>query len=92
VGGDHPDGVPPALGVPAGQPVGAHAGLQRWQPGHQRDEDDDAVAGEKPGDSARVGQPIAETVHRRGVMPPQPDRGEAAGRDHGQHGVGMRAG
>ena len=77
--------------VPAGEPVGADAALERRDACHQRDEDDDAVAGEQAGDPAGVGQPVAEAVDRRGVVPPQRDRRDRAGEDDGEDGVRVRA-
>ena len=73
---DEADRVAAAHRVPAGQPVGADAALQRREPGHQRDQHDDAVAGEQAGDPAGVGQPVAEPVDRRRVMPPERERRE----------------
>ncbi len=86
---DEADRVAAAHGVPARQPVGADAALQRRDAGHQRDEHDDRVAGQQAGDPPGVGQPVAEPADRRRARPPEPDGGRRAGGDRGQHGGRM---
>ena len=59
--------------------------LQRRQPGHQRDEDDDPVPGEQAEHLADVGQQGAGGVHEQGVAPPQVADADEAERDDGEH-------
>ena len=85
VGGDQGDDVAAAHRVPAGEPVGADALLQRRQPGHQRDQDDEPVPGEQAEHVARGGDQGAGGGRPRGAAPPQGDHDQRAEADEGQH-------
>ena len=80
------DRVAPAHRVPARQPVGADAALDRRNPRHEQQQYDDGVAGEQPGDAAGVGQPVTEALHHGGVVPPEREHEDSAGADAGEHG------
>ncbi len=88
---DQADRVAAAHRVPAGQPVGADAALQRRDAGHQRDQHDHGVAGQQTGDPPGVGEPVTEPADRRRVGPPQPDGRRGSGRDQGEQGGRVRA-
>jgi hypothetical protein len=74
--GHERDDVTAAHGVPAGQPVRADASLERRQPRHQPDKDDEGVPGQQAQDAAHLGKHRSRAAHAGRVVPPQGKHGD----------------
>ncbi|CAM5529112.1 hypothetical protein SNARM312S_07675 [Streptomyces narbonensis] len=88
VGGDETEDVTAAEGVPAGEPVGADAVLDGRDAGHEQEEDEDAIAGEEPGEVGAGREEGVEAGGGPGLEAPEERDRSGPGDDPGPQPLG----
>ncbi len=88
MGGDQAEDVPAAEGVPAGEPVGADAVLDGRDPGHEQQQDEDAVPAEEAGEVGAGREEDVEPGGGPGLEAPEEADGPGTGDDPGPQPLG----